>query len=379
MAWLLALVFAVTHDAVWGATAAPPAGYVVWWGFNGHVHPDPHRTNGLVFRHEQPISNAVALVASPNSGQAAALLSDGTVYRWGAFVGDDADVTSPSRFKLVDLVHGVVLGGSTPGGQFVALDRMMRGDWPTSAGLKRVRKTLWAGRTLAIVQADGAVKALLFKSPHPDAIPSLKRQTFLASFPLKSNGRPLKEVGDAVNWQEGLLYVTTAGDVMYMPSNVTFDYAVDPVKEDRLWVTPIPATNQATGTALRFFEFPGAEPFKIDGVEVRGVKALAASTSHALALKRDGSVLAWGAQSADETEVPPGLAQVTAVAARPGYSMALLDDGQVIAWGGRRLNMGAGPVPAGLGNVSQIAVSQLTSFALTTNQAVARQFMTNKH
>src|SRR5687767_3244865 len=49
---------------------------------------------------------------------------------------------------------------------------------------------------------------------------------------------------------------------------------------------------------------------------------------HSLALKQDGTVVAWG-----QTSVPAGLSNVVAVAAAADNSLALKSDGTVVGWG----------------------------------------------
>ncbi|MDI1463229.1 cell wall anchor protein [Catellatospora sp. KI3] len=76
------------------------------------------------------------------------------------------------------------------------------------------------------------------------------------------------------------------------------------------------------------------------------VTAVAAGAVHVLALRRDGSVWAWGDNSSGQLGLGvidpepqltpvrvPGLAKVRAVFARDSYSMAMLADGTVLAWG----------------------------------------------
>ena len=57
--------------------------------------------------------------------------------------------------------------------------------------------------------------------------------------------------------------------------------------------------------------------------------AIAAGTSHSLALRRDGTVVAWGCGSgADpngQCSVPRGLSPVMAIAAGPSHSLALVE------------------------------------------------------
>src|SRR5207247_4971351 len=75
-----------------------------------------------------------------------------------------------------------------------------------------------------------------------------------------------------------------------------------------------------------------------------GAYAILFRSIHSLALRADGTVIAWGYNAFGQlgdgttttrtTPVPVrGLAGVTAITARDGHSLALLADGTVMAWG----------------------------------------------
>ncbi|TMK75362.1 MAG: hypothetical protein E6G45_13720 [Actinobacteria bacterium] len=67
-----------------------------------------------------------------------------------------------------------------------------------------------------------------------------------------------------------------------------------------------------------------------------GVTALAGGITHSLALKDDGTVVAFGCgpgYDLGQCDVPDGLSGVTAVAGNYGHSLALKGDGTVVAWG----------------------------------------------
>ncbi len=86
-----------------------------------------------------------------------------------------------------------------------------------------------------------------------------------------------------------------------------------------------------------------------------------------LALKKDGTVIAWGYNADGGCNVPAGLDNVTAVAASNRHSLALKQDGTVVAWGGRN---GESNVPDGLSDVVDISAGQYFSAALTKNGRV---------
>lgn len=76
----------------------------------------------------------------------------------------------------------------------------------------------------------------------------------------------------------------------------------------------------------------------------RGVVAIAAGSEHSLALKADGTVIGWGNNKWGQASPPRRASRgVIAIAAGGGYSLALKADGSVIGWG---LWTGWAPVPA---------------------------------
>ncbi|MHB8521179.1 MAG: immunoglobulin domain-containing protein [Limisphaerales bacterium] len=91
---------------------------------------------------------------------------------------------------------------------------------------------------------------------------------------------------------------------------------------------------------------------------------VAAGSGHSLALRSDGTVLAWGLNNSGQTDVPGGLNSVVAIAAAGGHNLALKSDDSVVAWGS------IAPVPAGLFNVVAIAVGGDHNLALRSDGTV---------
>lgn len=110
-------------------------------------------------------------------------------------------------------------------------------------------------------------------------------------------------------------------------------------------------------------------------------------TAHTLALRADGTVVAWGAGKTNDPSsftdfgqsiVPVGLSNnVAAIAAGYLHSVALKMDGTVVAWGVGMTNdplddfdHGQSIVPAGLSNVVSISAGAFHSIALKNNGTV---------
>jgi len=64
-----------------------------------------------------------------------------------------------------------------------------------------------------------------------------------------------------------------------------------------------------------------------------GIKGIASGSYHTVALKGDGTVVAWGRNDYGQATTPAGLTGVTAIAAGGFHTMALKEDGTAVAWG----------------------------------------------
>ncbi|OGU11010.1 MAG: hypothetical protein A2075_13280, partial [Geobacteraceae bacterium GWC2_58_44] len=101
-----------------------------------------------------------------------------------------------------------------------------------------------------------------------------------------------------------------------------------------------------------------------------GVISVAAGANHCVALKGDGSVIAWGDNSAGQRTVPEGLAGVVAIAAGKKHTVALKGDGTVVAWGDD--SEGQMSVPSGLGGVAAIAAGGNNTAAVKSDGTVVQ-------
>src|SRR5438876_446604 len=107
--------------------------------------------------------------------------------------------------------------------------------------------------------------------------------------------------------------------------------------------------------------FPYVEP-RIHFVKV------AAGYGHNLALKQDGTVVAWGYYGSSRATVPEGLSNVVSIAAGGYHSLALKQDGTVVAWGIN--NESQATVPVGSSNITAIAAGVFHNLALKQDGTV---------
>jgi hypothetical protein len=142
-------------------------------------------------------------------------------------------------------------------------------------------------------------------------------------------------------------------------------------------------SGQVTGTEptdRNWAPFGMASPVTLGGQVLSGVTAIAAGSAHTVALKNDGSVVAWGFNDHGQTTVPVAAQSgVTAIAAGRDHTVALKNDGTVVAWGyngngvigtpatGDPWSAIASPVTLGgevLGGVTAIAAGHFQTVAL---------------
>jgi len=103
-------------------------------------------------------------------------------------------------------------------------------------------------------------------------------------------------------------------------------------------------------------------------LDLTNATAISAGIWGSLALRSDGTIAAWGNNNRGQTNIPPELTNVVAVAAGGYHNLALKSDGTIVAWG--QNDSGQTNVPAGLANVVAVEAGDYSSLALTADGRV---------
>jgi alpha-tubulin suppressor-like RCC1 family protein len=103
-------------------------------------------------------------------------------------------------------------------------------------------------------------------------------------------------------------------------------------------------------------------------VGLSNVVAIAGGEYHSLGLRNDGTLAAWGDNASGQTNIPVGLSNVVAIAAGSAHNLALRSDGTVVAWG-RNIERQTN-IPVGLSNVVAIAAGSAHNLALRSDGSV---------
>lgn len=202
-------------------------------------------------------------------------------------------------------------------------------------------------------------------------------------------------VGSTIPSSAVPLQVTALSDVIAVSAGSHFSPHAAAVKGDgTVWTWGHNSDGQLGDNSQVQSSVPVQVKRMQDGlpVAVTGVVAVAAGSTHTIALKSDGTLLAWGynlygqlgngnTTTPQLTAVPVlNLTNVVAIAAGDWFSMALRRDGTVWAWGlNDRGELGNGTfaptsvptmVPS-LSGVASIAAGGFRSFAVKTDGAIA--------
>jgi hypothetical protein len=335
--WLLPLLL-----ATWAFCAEPPAGKIVWWGLDisGGGSDTPH-SNGVVEIDGEILTNAIAIVGG--SGQGLALRSDGTMVVFGSVV--PGGVVAPASISnAVSLRPGwescrsMIRGGAAlrfePGEQGRVSVLL---DLTNATVIRLIEENHCLG-----LDKDCTLFGLL--SAPDESLASEEMQRVLG--PVRARGQTISNVAGAarigyyyrdnqgISWPRSFPVVLKKdGTVWALDDETSLEHADDPVS---------------------------VAPVMINGRAVTNITSIA-GCGNVLALKANGTVVSLDTNG---MSIPLGLSNVTAIAAADDNCLALRSDGTVVAWGGNE--WGQASVPVGLSNVVAIESGVSFGFALAT-------------
>ena len=174
----------------------------------------------------------------------------------------------------------------------------------------------------------------------------------------------LKKVAIGASWMIGILQNNTLvswGDNRYWQSTIPYRYK-DILFKDVAASLYVAYALDVNGNLYSWSDANTYGEVNIPVAAQTGVDAIAAGGNFALALKSDGTVIAWGRNNKLQLEISSGLNNVTAIAAGGRHALALRADGTVVAWGDNQF--GQARVPAGLSGVTAISAGEDHSMAL---------------
>jgi hypothetical protein len=137
-------------------------------------------------------------------------------------------------------------------------------------------------------------------------------------------------------------------------------------------VTPWPVKDIEAGDGTVLFRksdgtvsIAGAYPPElVPPAGLSGVVAADIGRQHAVALKSNGKVVAWGDNTYGQTAVPGTLTSVTAISAGGYHTLALRSNGAIVAWGRNDVGQSTVPAPPAGFHYSAVAAGTQHSLAI---------------
>jgi len=256
-------------------------GTVAGWGRNmdgqatGSETEYPHNSSGAVSVRGALLRDVKAIAANGNGSMA--LKTDGTVVGWGT-------ATVPSNLSNVVAIAG-----------------------DSTALLADGTVATWHGGRLT----QSGLTNVLMVATGGDVF---------------ERGLALKHGGAVVAWGKDNIYhhMTPPDDMGKAAAiSVGWDHSLALMQDGTVYGWGFNQFGQATGTESRSIDEPMRGLVTLRGSILSNITAVAAGNGFSLALKQDGTVIAWGCNRRGQTEVPAELSHVIAIAAGNDFCLAV--------------------------------------------------------
>lgn len=355
--WIVSLLLLLLISAQQVFCENLSATKIVWWGYDLFAYSD-HR-NGVIQFDDEVFSDIVGIAAGPRQGLA--LTKEGAVVAFSTYV-NGRNVVPAGLSNVVSISVDFSSSWAIKRDVTVARWGTEYDDSNIVGCLSNITAIAWAGgRSYLALRKDGTLLGFRLGETLPYGAPAS-----LAIHPVTLGGQAFSNVVAVASLNGAPLVLKQNGTVFSLKYPVP-DTGEDIVAQvDEILIVDA-KSNLGNG---QFYP----SPFSDNKFGPRALSNVVAITGgdHALALKSDGRVVAWGGEQRDLL-IPEGLSNVTAIATGEHRSLALKSDGTVVAWGNGFL--GEVSVPTGLSNVVAIAAGGHLSLALTTSNAPASVFI----
>jgi alpha-tubulin suppressor-like RCC1 family protein len=339
-------------------------GTLVFWGSNA---PPPGLSNGGAVAPAPNVAGLTTIAAG--GGHSLGLKANGAVVAWG-----------DNYFGQTNLPTSLINAMAVSAGLYHSAALKTNGTVVTWGYAGGASITPPANLTNAIAIASGLnhILALTVSPSLPQVItlaPTAQRATSVVL-----NGTTLRNAASASAWFEwgtnGTFTQTTVATLLTnsAPFNrltaTISGLAAGGIYSAHLVVSNAAGTGrgneQRFTTGQRVISWGDySNPLSFPPPVLTNVVAISGANAFSLAVRNDGSVLAWGTNAFGEIGVPPELSNVASAAGGVGHCVALRTDGTVTAWG--QNTHGQTNVPPGLSNVVAVSAGQSHSLALRSD------------
>jgi len=351
-------------------------------------------TGALLFSMALP-QNALAATLAAGGAHSLALRSEGAIFSWGYnYTGQLGNSYSTSTMQIPirpAAVSGVVsVAAGASHSLVLKSDGSMLAWGSNSNGQLGNANTTDSSTPLTVQVLSSGVSAIAAGSAHSLAL----KGGIVYAWGSNSSGQ--LGLGSTQYYSVPQAVTKLSGSVIAIASNADATFSMALKSDGTVWGWGNNNYGQlGNGTSLNNYYYSSvysSVPVQVTGLS--GIVAIAAGDNHALALRNDGVVFAWGKNdycelgylnattgttciSSSTAKPVPGLAGVSSIGAGTSLSAAIKADGTVWLWGTNRTGQLGNKSAIGDGKVSMTPVqafglSGITEVSIGSSHVLAR-------